>query len=51
MHNISKKKIAVIGSGIAGISASYFLSSIPIGLYIIGKVYNANNKIIYSIFL
>ena len=27
MHNISKKKIAVIGSGIAGISASYFLSS------------------------
>ena len=27
MHNINKKKIAVIGSGIAGISASYFLSS------------------------
>ena len=27
MHNIRKKKIAVIGSGIAGISASYFLSS------------------------
>ena len=27
MHNIKKKKIAVIGSGIAGISASYFLSS------------------------
>ena len=27
MNNISKKKIAVIGSGIAGISASYFLSS------------------------
>ena len=27
MHNISQKKIAVIGSGIAGISASYFLSS------------------------
>jgi len=27
VHNISKKKIAVIGSGIAGISASYFLSS------------------------
>lgn len=27
MHNISNKKIAVIGSGIAGISASYFLSS------------------------
>ena len=27
MNKISKKKIAVIGSGIAGISASYFLSS------------------------
>ena len=27
MNNISQKKIAVIGSGIAGISASYFLSS------------------------
>ena len=27
MNNISHKKIAVIGSGIAGISASYFLSS------------------------
>jgi predicted NAD/FAD-binding protein len=27
VHNINKKKIAVIGSGIAGISASYFLSS------------------------
>ena len=27
MHKVSKKRIAVIGSGIAGISASYFLSS------------------------
>ena len=27
MNKVSKKKIAVIGSGIAGISASYFLSS------------------------
>ena len=27
MHNNQKKKIAVIGSGIVGISASYFLSS------------------------
>ena len=27
MNKVPKKKIAVIGSGIAGISASYFLSS------------------------
>ncbi len=27
MNKVLKKKIAVIGSGIAGISASYFLSS------------------------
>ena len=27
MNKVSKKKIAIIGSGIAGISASYFLST------------------------
>ncbi|MDC6448291.1 NAD(P)-binding protein, partial [Alphaproteobacteria bacterium] len=27
MNNSSQKKIAIIGSGISGISASYFLSS------------------------